>query len=118
MSLFDWLLVCHLVGDYMIQRQFQAHGKTRDGFFNLALFSHSLEYTLVFLPLVLVGKVSYVGVLILFVSHYLIDRRFITEWWMKKVKGLKPEDFTWLKHVVDQTFHILILVIVAVYAGR
>lgn len=116
MSLFDWLLISHLVGDFLIQTDSMARYKAQR-------WSWMLAHISVYMVLVTTVVVCYalihhlpawlvvVALLFLAGSHILLDRRVFTVRWMRLV-GMSPEH-PWLPIVVDQVFHILTLAIVA-----
>lgn len=116
MSLFDWLLVAHLVGDFMIQTDSMANHKVEDWPWMLrhvgsymvivsgVLLAYSLAHHLPLWQIVL-------ALLFLAATHVLLDRRGFTSRWMRLV-GMSP-DHPWLNVVIDQVFHILTLALVA-----
>ena len=116
MSLFDWLLVVHLVGDFLLQSDRMAGNKTRN---RQWLLRHVGLYILIVSPvLVLYALLHHVpawtvasAVLFLFGTHLALDRREPVAWWMQRV-GMAP-DHPWLPIVIDQVFHLLTLAIVA-----
>jgi hypothetical protein len=115
MSLFDWLLVSHLVGDFLLQSQSMALYKARQwswmlrhvGFYMIpvtivvALYAWSYHLALWLVALVL---------LFVAITHIALDRRDLTMAWMRNI-SMAP-DHPWLPVVVDQVFHILVLVVV------
>ncbi len=115
-SLFDWLLVSHLIGDFLIQTDQMAERKTRQWSWMLA---HVGIYTVLVTPVVVIYAWTHhspawlVLSVLLFLtgSHILLDRRSFTVWWMRLV-GISPNP-PWLPVAVDQVFHILTLAIVA-----
>jgi hypothetical protein len=116
MNLFDWLVVGHLAGDFLLQSDNMARHKGQQWAW---MFWHVSVYMLV-LGVVLVGyalstPVPFVSLflvwLFLLVSHIVLDRRGFTRCWMRLV-GMSP-NHSWLPIVVDQVFHILTLAIVA-----
>lgn len=65
-------LLCHAIGDYVVQSDYMAGNKTRS---SLAALAHVLTYTACFLPLVgwdLVGRRS--ALLFIAATHFAIDR--------------------------------------------
>ncbi len=116
MSLFDWLLISHLVGDFLIQTDNMAGRKEQRwswmlihiGFYMVFATTVVVWYAVIHrLPVGLVLAV----LLFLAGTHILLDRRGFTTWWMRLV-GMSPSH-PWLPIVVDQVFHILTLAIVA-----
>lgn len=115
-SLFDWLLVAHLVGDFLIQTDNMASHKLEDWPWMLR---HVGCYMVIVSAVLLAYSVAYrlplwqavLGLLFIGATHVLLDRRFFTLRWMRLV-GMSP-DHPWLGIVVDQVFHILSLALVA-----
>ena len=116
MSLFDWLLIGHLVGDFLIQTDNMAKNKRQRW---PSLLSHVNLYMVVITPVVVIYALTHslpswlvlAVLLFLFGTHVILDRRDFTVRWMRFV-GMSP-DSLWLSIVVDQVFHLLTLVIVA-----
>lgn len=116
MSLFDWLLVGHLVGDFLLQTDNMATYKAQS-------WSWMLKHVGIYLTVmvVLVGAYAMkhlvplwvVGTVLLFIggTHIILDRRAFTLWWMRRL-GVSS-DLTWLPIVADQVFHLLVLAVVA-----
>jgi hypothetical protein len=116
MNLFEWLLVGHLVGDFLLQSDSMADQKGRQWTW---MFRHVGAYMLV-LTVVLVGYWLAVPLpvwplavawLFLLATHIILDRRSFTQAWMRLV-GMSP-DHPWLPIVVDQVFHVLTLAVSA-----
>ena len=53
------------------------------------------------------------GILTIFIVHTFLDKRFFVEWWVKTIMTSTGNDSIWLKIVVDQVFHILVLMLVS-----
>ena len=116
MSLFDWLLVGHLVGDFLLQTDGMARYKEKD-------WSWMLRHVGVYLVVMTVLLGAYVlshpvslwaaGAMLLFIggTHIILDRRTFTLWWMRRI-GVSS-DLNWLSIVADQVCHILVLAVVA-----
>ncbi|MGD8625579.1 MAG: DUF3307 domain-containing protein [Anaerolineae bacterium] len=116
MSLFDWLLVGHLVGDFLLQTDGMARNKSKSWPWMLRHVGlYMLLVTVVIVVYALSHPLSFwwiaLALLLLSVTHVGLDRRRFTTWWMGVV-GIEPQH-PWLGIVVDQVFHILILAIVA-----
>jgi hypothetical protein len=110
MSSFDILLIAHLVGDYLLQIGWMAGNKTKNWLPNL---THSAVYTLsigVFAAL-FIKDFSPWGLVLIFVSHAILDRRFISAFWVTSIMTTPESERGWLTIVVDQIFHLLILFI-------
>lgn len=110
MSSFDILLIAHLVGDYLLQIGWMAGNKTKNW---LATLTHSAVYTLTVAVLAafFINGFSPWGFVLIFVSHAIIDRRFITTFWVTTIMTTPESERGWLTIVVDQIFHLLILFI-------
>ncbi|AGL02254.1 DUF3307 domain-containing protein [Desulfoscipio gibsoniae] len=105
MNLFAWLLVGHLVGDYLLQNRWMAEGKTTRW---APLLVHSTVYTLaVALPAVAAGGLSWRGILLVFLAHLVLDRRGFVHFWTERVTG--SANVPWLVIMADQAWHILVL---------
>lgn len=116
MSLFDWLLLGHLFGDFIVQTDAMARNKPQQWRW---LMAHLLLYTAC-LAVVIIGHALRYGVaawlaaaaiVFIFVTHLILDRRSFTTRWMRLV-GMST-DQKWLVIVVDQIFHLFTLAIVA-----
>lgn len=109
MSVFDTLLVGHLVGDFLFQTAWMANGKKRN---LVPIIVHASVYALCILVFSKnTGMLSWVDYFIIWGSHLVIDSRKPTYWWMSKVMGVSSEGDkeAWLTIIVDQTFHLLVL---------
>lgn len=119
-------IVCHLVGDFLLQTDWQARhkhgGLGHDPVARRALLSHVTAYTLVFVPaitwVVLTGDLSALvglGLLALvFLPHLVQDDGRVVTWWMRDVKRTEPSAQPGVTIVVDQTLHIVMLFLLAV----
>lgn len=107
-SLLSWLIIGHFVGDFLLQTNWMAFGKTQR-FFPLTI--HALVYTasvaLLSLP---AGGLSGQAIAIIFISHMALDQRSFVRWWVQAVNG--KESPGWMNVVVDQTWHLLVLAVV------
>ena len=90
MSLFDWLLVGHLVGDFLIQTEMMAEGKVQSWPW---MAKHVGRYMVVMVVVIgayaLTHRVPFwpVAVVLLFIAgtHVILDRRSFTQGWMRLV---------------------------------
>jgi hypothetical protein len=116
MSLFDWLLVGHLVGDFLLQSDNMAQNK---GHRRRWMITHvGLYMAVITIVLVVYGLVHPLPLgwaaaawLFLMITHVILDLRSFTARWMRLV-GMTP-DHTWLSIVIDQVFHVLTLAVAA-----
>ena len=113
-------LICHLLGDYLLQSQWMAENKTSK---NLAAFAHALCYSIPFLILT-----NFKGLFLIAISHYLIDRyrlakymvffknhlapsKYWPQWQDCSITGYsnKLPDYVsfWLLIITDNTMHLL-----------
>lgn len=118
-GLFGVMLLSHLLGDFILQTNWQAacklHGLGADREARRALASHALFYTLAFLPaLVWVGLEAdlWIALLLgalLLCSHAVIDDGTLVAWWSRRVKHVEGTPTTVVRLGVDQSLHIFIL---------
>jgi hypothetical protein len=116
MDTFSWLLIGHLVGDWILQNHWMAQGKKQD-LLTLAGIVHGIIYTVTIMgALWLSGAVgqrpAFYLVLsaLVFVSHWLVDATNAVERWMR---FYRQSELTMIRVMVDQTVHVLVLVLVA-----
>ena len=117
-------LVCHLVGDYIVQTDWQANhkfgGLGRDPTARRALVSHVLTYTLVFIPaLIWIGDeqgiaVAVAAAILIALPHLVIDDGRVLYAYMGAVKGTPNPPPVRLAAMVDQSFHVVSLWVLAV----
>ncbi len=124
------LLFGHLIGDFLFQNNWMAQNKNKkDGWF--PCFVHCLTYTLS--VIVFTKEVSFSWALIVFITHYPIDRwsladkfselygsNSIKKFWNKKNKNNSHKEnkqlildgaFSAICYVVrDNTFHLLLMI--------
>lgn len=118
-AVFDVFLVCHLVGDFLFQTDWQArnkdHGLGGDPVRRRALFSHISTYTLAFLPaLVWIGLElnlwrAILAAVVIAVPHLIQDDRRLLDAYMRRVKGPASTDSPGLMVACDQSFHLVAL---------
>lgn len=107
LSLFDWLLVGHVVGDFLLQTGWMAERKSVDW---LPLVLHATVYTAcVAAAGLLAGGFPWEAVLFVFLTHLLLDRRGFVGWWGRHVQTLAPPAQVWMPVVTDQAFHVVVL---------
>jgi hypothetical protein len=119
-------LVAHMVGDYLLQTDWQARNKRGglggDPVARRALVTHVATYTLAFLPaLIWIGVelepvwAAVAGVLV-FLPHLLIDDGRVVRLYLVRVKRADGLNIG-LAASVDQSFHVLSLFLVALLVG-
>jgi hypothetical protein len=124
-EVFAVLVVCHLVGDFLLQTDRQARykegGLGSDPVHRGALVSHIFTYMVAFLPaLVWIGlefdvlRAVLIGIVVA-IPHFIQDDRRLLDAYMTRVKGLAVTS-PGLRIAVDQSFHILFLLGTALLA--
>jgi hypothetical protein len=118
-AVFDVFIVCHLVGDFLFQTDWQAthkdHGLGGDPVRRRALISHVGTYMVAFLPaLVWIGMElelwrAVLAAVVIAVPHLIQDDRRLLDAYMLRVKGRDSLDSTGLRVAVDQSFHLVAL---------
>jgi hypothetical protein len=125
-SVFAAFLVAHMVGDYLLQTDWQARNKRgglSGGMAFRALASHVTTYTLAFAPaLVWIGDELDAGwallaAALIFLPHFVIDDGRIVRFYLARVKRADGFDLG-LAASVDQSFHVLSLFLVALLLGQ
>jgi hypothetical protein len=107
MTLFDWLIAGHLIGDFIFQNRWMAEGKVQAW---TPLLVHSAVYTgSVALVALMAGGLSLSGILIIFLAHILQDRRVVIRFWAERVT--QGSDVPWLMVMLDQSWHVVFLAI-------
>jgi hypothetical protein len=118
-AVFDVFLVCHLVGDFLFQTDWQATHKDRglgsDPVRRRALVSHVATYTLAFLPaLVWIGLErelwrALLAAVVIAIPHLIQDDGRLLDGYMERVKGRDSVTSPGLRIAVDQSFHVVAL---------
>lgn len=111
--------VSHLVGDFLLQVEWQAAHKTgglgRDPRARAALFSHVAVYTLCFVPALIwiAGSTSALAAVglgaVIFLPHLVIDDGRLLRAYMLRVKGTPAPQSLALTAVIDQSLHLISL---------
>jgi len=119
-------LVAHVVGDYLLQTDWQARHKRcglgPDPVARRALLSHVSTYTLAFVPALIwiAGELdpmwAVVAAVLIFVPHLMIDDGRFVRLYLARVKRADGLDVG-LAASVDQSFHVLSLWFVAMLVG-
>lgn len=126
-EIFAVFIVSHLVGDFLLQTDVQAMhkrgGLSGNGKSPRGLLSHTLTYTLAFVPALVwlegdLGFVKTIGVaLLIAMPHMLQDDGRLLDAYMRRVKGVDPKPGG-LLIAVDQSWHALALFLVALLVGN
>lgn len=125
-DVFAVFIVCHLVGDYLLQTEWQGRHKHR-GLSGVperrrALLSHVATYTLAFVPALawLWGSLSWrvIGVAALIAIPHLIqdDARLLIAY-ARSVKKADIVSNPLLGAALDQSFHVIALFLTALLVG-
>lgn len=110
MSLFAWLFIGHLAGDFILQTGWMA----KKTYSKAALFVHCIVYSLIiYIAAVPAGGISLLAFFVIFLSHLILDQRSFVRFWVRKINN--ADDLQWMGVVVDQCFHLLVLALVAQY---
>lgn len=124
-AVFAAFVTCHLVGDLLLQTEWQAVTKVHglgdpDG--RRALVAHTTTYTLAFLPALVwvaadrgLGRAVVVAALVA-IPHLVIDDGHLLRGWMTQVKHA-PRPSPSLSLMVDQSFHVVCLLGAAAVAA-
>jgi len=118
--------VSHLVGDFLLQTDFQARhkyaGLGADPVHRRALRNHMATYMLAFVPALLwiaseTNLAEAIGVaLLIAIPHWIQDDGRLLDAYMTVVKGLSKTS-SGLRVAVDQSFHAVFLFLVALIIG-
>jgi hypothetical protein len=122
-ALFGVFLASHLLGDFLLQTEWQASNKGRglrgDRESKRALAMHGTVYTLAFAPaLVWIGVESSaleaVGIAaLIWLPHVLVDDGTAVGAWIRNVKHVHGAPSTVVRVGVDQSAHVLMLALAA-----
>ena len=126
-EIFAVFFVCHVVGDYLLQTDWQARNKRggmgRDPLARRALVSHIASYTLAFVPALVwladeIDAAAAVGIGALIAVPHLIqdDGRALTAY-IRLVKGDTALTERSVAASADQSFHILALFLTSLLAA-
>lgn len=116
MNLFTWLIVGHLVGDWILQNDWMARGK-KGRLLALPGLVHYTVYTatvMVTLWLAVGSSLHLNGyilvMVVVFITHMLTDATNIVGIWMH---FYRQTDIPMVRVMVDQTLHVVELTLVA-----
>lgn len=118
MNTFTWLLLGHLIGDWMFQNDWMARNK-QSAFFTVAGLAHFIIYTLcvsavliLWTDLALLPSQIILFSSIVFITHWLIDATNLARIWAGLIQ---QTDVALVRIAVDQTFHLLVLALLIKY---
>jgi hypothetical protein len=122
-EVFAVFVVSHLVGDFLLQTNWQATHKIgglgHDPESRRALLSHTFTYTIAFIPALIwigseIGAGWAVGVAALVaIPHLLQDDGRVLDAYMRDVKGVADSPPPGLRLAVDQSGHFIALFLLA-----
>jgi uncharacterized protein DUF3307 len=126
-EVFAVFLVSHLVGDYLLQTDWQAvhkrGGLGSDPVARRALLGHVATYTLAFVPALIwladdLSALALVGVAAgVAIPHLIQDDGRLLALYVQRVKGCDIVAFPLVGAAVDQTMHIVALFALAILAA-
>jgi hypothetical protein len=126
-EVFAAFVVCHLVGDYLLQTDWQALNKRGglgpDPRARRALLSHIASYTLAFVPALIwladeIGAWAVATAALIAAPHLVQDDGRILTLYMVRVKHTDGANIPAVAAAVDQTFHFLALFLTALLVGE
>ena len=112
MSIFSWLILGHLIGDWLLQNDWMANGKNKAIFTRAGLVHYAIYTLTIMVTLVIIGASEKNGLvvaglgLLTFVSHWVIDATGLVNWWMR---FYRQTNISVVRLMVDQILHLLIL---------
>ena len=125
-SVLAGFLVAHMVGDYLLQTDWQARHKRGglggDPVARKALISHVTTYTLAYLPAFIwigseLGVIwAIIAAILVYVPHMVIDDGRLVALYLRRVKRADGLNLG-LAASVDQSFHVLSLFLAAMVLG-
>lgn len=105
----DWL-IGHLVGDYLLQNDWMANNKkVKKLSGELACNVHCLLWTLS--VLLFTGWWEWKLAILVFLSHYILDRTGIVKWWVNTFNNTKKSP-GWVYILTDNTLHLVFLYLI------
>lgn len=109
------MIVGHMIGDYLLQNDWMALNKKRSSF-------HCAVHCLLWTAAVLAccGSANLWLAAWLFLTHFAIDRTQFVPWYMGVVgqAGFRDRMAPWSGIAVDNTWHLLTLIIAALATGE
>ena len=124
--MFVVFFVSHLAGDYLLQTDWQAAHKRGglggDPVARRALLSHVATYTLAFVPALVwladdIGAEVIAVAAAIFATHLVQDDGRLLTAYVERVKGPGAAANKAVAVAVDQSLHVLILFVIALWVG-
>lgn len=125
-EVFAAFVVCHLVGDYLLQTDWQALNKRGglgpDPLARRALASHIASYTLAFVPALIwladdIGAWAIATAALIAVPHWIQDDGRLLTAYVVRVKHTDPGRNPSVAAAADQSFHFVALFLTALWVG-
>jgi hypothetical protein len=121
MDTFSWLLIGHLLGEWLLQNDWMYFGKQK-GLMSLSALSHCAVYASV-IVLLLVGFNLFGGHagcwliigLFLFSSHWVIEQTELVSGWLH---FYGHRDSPLIRTMTDQILHLLVLALLSLYLAK
>ena len=121
MDTFSWLLIGHLLGEWLLQNDWMYFGKQK-GRWSLSSFSHCAIYAAVIMLLLMIlnlpsgysGGLLLIG-LVLFISHWVIDQTDLISGWLR---FYGHQDSPLIRGMTDQILHLLVLALLSLYLTK
>lgn len=124
-EIFAVFAVSHLVGDFLLQTDWQAThkfgglGPNRES--RRALLAHTITYTLAFVPALIwlstdIGAWALGVAVLIGLPHMIQDDGRLLDAYMRKVKRVQGEPPGGLRLALDQSFHMVFLFLLALLA--
>jgi hypothetical protein len=117
-AVFVLFFVCHQVGDYLLQTDWQALNKRgglgRNPVARRALFTHTFTYTGAYVPALIwiavsLGWTTLLITVAVWLPHLIQDDGRALTFYIRRVKGLDPIANHTIAAIVDQAFHMVAL---------
>jgi hypothetical protein len=121
MTILESLLLAHLLGDWVLQTEWQAQNKSHNW---RAMLSHLVVYHIVILAVLVARfgfqyRLVYAVVVILAITHAFLDRGWTVPWLMRTLKiSVKITPERWLIVMFDQSIHMLLLGLASITLSR
>ena len=112
------ILASHLMGDYLLQNDWQAMGKKTS---SLICAVHVGLYLTGFYVLAAMGILYWWQVAAIGVQHFIQDRTAIVAWYMRtagQVKFAQPPMSPWSMIAVDNAMHLVFVAAVLLIGGN
>ena len=110
MTTFEWLLIGHLLGDWVLQNDWMAQNK-QNGLLNRAIAVHAAVYTIVLVAALAIAQrdasppfLAFAGVV--FISHWIIDATNLGLRWNRL---FHQSELLFMRIAVDQILHLVVL---------